>query len=539
MLISSEKSNRLTIYLVKDKKKTDQEILKDFDDLTSVAINLNGTEAANVYIRKAQPHPPSWAALFSDYVDEDTIGNSSSPGAALVIELKKAKFIVTFGLGRHLIQEVFIQRDYGLKVALNSIGEHNLRSIDKASHERTPLNSRTQASKGVDIFELALNTDVDLLTAITGSSKVELFGAQVTGRDALTVSVKGGLSGFSKILEETYKFYEKSDYQKSFGWVDNFRRIKDETLQEKLDLKLLEILKTDPIPDNCWLAEPEIIDWESTAFYVLEKKGKKTSYYPELRLKNLIEVIKSKYKNFTVDDLRNHAISSTDDNYNVIRSWCSYNCMYAEISDDNSLYILQNGNWFNVDSDFVEQVNSAITKVDIYNYKLPEYDHNGEGEYNEFVATHDGYIKMDKKNVVYGGGRSSIEYCDLVKDAVDLIHVKRGTASSSLSHLFAQGEVSAELFSSDSNFRSALNNKLPDELKINNVNERPNTRNYKVVYAIVSEKPGELILPFFSKVRLKNTYYHVNNLLGYQVAICKIDVSERYRVRSNNKPSDA
>ena len=142
---------------------------------------------------------------------------------------------------------------------------------------------------------------------------------------------------------------------------------------------------------------------------------------------------------------------------------------------------------------------------------------------------------MDKKNVVYGGGRSSIEYCDLVKDAVDLIHVKRGTASSSLSHLFAQGEVSAELFSSDSKFRAALNNKLPDQLKIDDVNERPNTGKYKVVYAIVSEKPGELTLPFFSKVRLKNAYYHVNNLLGYQVAICKIDVSEEYRVKSNNK----
>ena len=524
--------------MVKDKKKTDQEIIKDFDALTSVAIDLEGAEAANVYIRKAQPHPPSWAALFSGYVDKHAIGNSSSPGAVLVIELKKAKFMITFGLGRHLIQDAFIQRDYGLKVALNSIGEDKLKSIDKASHERTPLNSRTQASKGVDIFELALNTEVDLLTAITGSSKVEQFGAQVTGRDALTLNVKEGLSGFCEILKGTYKFYKKDDYKKSFGWVDNFRCIKDKILQEKLDLKLLELLKTDPIPSNCWLAEPEIIDWESTAFYVFEKKGKRTSYYPELRLEKLMQVIESKYENFSVDDLRNHAISSTDDNYNTIKSWSSYNCMYAEIIDDNSLYILQNGGWFNVENNFVKKVNSAISKIDTYNHQLPEYDHGSEGDYNEFVATHDSYIKMDKKNVVYGGGRSSIEYCDLVKDAVDLIHVKRGTASSSLSHLFAQGEVSAELFSSDSKFRAVLNNKLPDELRIDDVNERPNTGNYKVVYAIVSEKPGELTLPFFSKVRLKNAYYYVNNLLGYQVAVCKIDVSDEYRVRSNNRPSD-
>ena len=136
-------------------------------------------------------------------------------------------------------------------------------------------------------------------------------------------------------------------------------------------------------------------------------------------------------------------------------------------------------------------------------------------------------------------GRSSIEYCDLVKNGVDLIHVKRGTESSKLSHLFAQGEVSAELFSSDKEFRQALNKKLPNELKIKNVKDRPNTGNHKIVYAIVSEKVGDLSLPFFSKVRLKNAHHHVSNLLGYKMAICKIDVSDVYRVKSYNKPTDA
>ncbi|WP_159931088.1 TIGR04141 family sporadically distributed protein [Oceanicoccus sp. KOV_DT_Chl] len=521
--------------MAKNKSKADKEIIKDIDALSCFSINLDGAEEANLYIRKAEPHPPSWATLFAGHVDKKEIGNSSSPGAVLVIELKQAKFMITFGLGRHLIQESLIQRDYGLKVALNSIGEDKLRSIDKASHERTPLNSRTQASKGVDIFELALNTEVDLLTAITGSSKVEKFGAQVTGRDALTLNVKEGLDGFCGILKETHKFYKKGDYKKSFGWVDNFRRIKDDALLDNLDLKLLKLLKTSPIPANCWLAEPEIIDWEATSFYVLEKKGKRTNYYPELRLNKLIEVINSKNNSYFIEDIRKHTISSTDDNYNVIKSWSAYNCLYAEINDSGSLYILQNGSWFNVEDDFVNKVNSAISKIDNYTHKLPIYDHDGEGAYNDFVATHNSYVLMDRKNVVHGGGRSSIEYCDLIKDGADLIHVKRGTASSSLSHLFAQGEVSAELFSSDSKFRAALNKKLPTELKIKDVNARPDTGDYKIVYAIVSEKAGVLTLPFFSKVRLKNAYYHVNNLLGYQMAICKIDVSNNYKVKSKGK----
>lgn len=520
--------------MAKERNVDDKDIIKEIDNLTSVKVNLSGAESATLYIRKAQPHPPSWADIFAGHVDKKLVGNSSSPGAVLVIEIKKAKFLMTFGLGRHLIKDIYIQRDYGLKVALNSIGEDKLRSIDKASHERTPLNSRTQASKGVDIFELALNTEIDLLTAITGSSKVEMFGAQVTGRDALTLSVKDGLEGFCDILKETHTFYEKEDYKKSFGWVDNFRRIKDGASNEKLDLMLINILKKDPISSNCWLSEPEIIDWEITALYVLQKKRKRTVYYPELRLKKLLEIIKTKNNTCTIDDLRKHPICIVDDNYNLIKSWSAYNCLYAEISHNNSLYILQNGSWFNVENDFVSKVNSAISQIDAYDHKLPVYNHDNEGDYNESVSNQDGYIKMDKKNIVHGGSRSSIEYCDLVKDGKDLIHVKRGTSSSKLSHLFAQGEVSAELFSGDEEFREKLNKKLPDELKVD-VIDRPNTPDYKVVYAIVSEKPGELSLPFFSKVRLKNAHYHVKNLLGYQMAICKIDVSDDYRVRSKGK----
>ena len=389
--------------MAKNKSKGDKEIIKDIDTLTSVKINLDGAESAILYIRKAEPHSPPWTNIFSDHVDKKVFGNSSSPGAVLVIQLRQAKFMITFGLGRHSVRDAFIQRDYGLKVALNSIGEDKLRSIDKSSHERTPLNSRTQASKGVDIFELALNTEIDLLTAITGSSNIEKFGAKVTGRDALTLSVKENLEGFCELLKETYKVYKKKDYKKSFGWVDNFRRIKDPALLKKLDLKVLKLLKGDPVDSCCQLAEPEVIDWEYTAFYVLEKKGKRTDYYRELRLENLIQVIKSKNTNFTIDDFRSHSIYCTDDNYTVIKSWSAYNCLYAEINENNNWYILQNGSWFNVEDNFVSKVNAAISKID-NNYSLPIYDHKDEGDYNKYVSTQDGYVLMDRRNVTHGGG---------------------------------------------------------------------------------------------------------------------------------------
>lgn len=244
------------------------------------------------------------------------------------------------------------------------------------------------------------------MTAITGSSKVEKFGAQVTGRDALTLSVKEGLDHFCEILKETYKYYKKEDYKESFGWVDNFRRIKDEVKLNELDEKLLNLLKGNSFESRYWLAEPEVIDWEATAFYVLKKKRNRTDYYPELRLEKLIKILNKKYTNFTIQDIRGHSISSTDENYNVIKSWSAYNCLYAEIDDNNGLYVLQNGCWFNVEAGFVSKVNAAISKIEKYNHTLPVYNHKNEGEYNEFVSTKDGYVLMDKKTLNMEGGKA-------------------------------------------------------------------------------------------------------------------------------------
>lgn len=533
----SERSHRLTIYLAKDKRLSDDEVIKNIDELSSEAIKLDGAESSKLYIRKPEPHPPSWAHLFTDYVHKDVIGLSSSTGAVLIINLASAKFLITFGLGRHSIQDSKIERDFGLKVALNSIGEDKLRSIDKASHERTPLNSRTQASKGVDIFELALNTEIDLLTAITGSSKVKQFGAQVTGRDALTLNLKSKLNNFVSVLQEAHDYFEKEDYKKSFGWVDNFRAVKDIVLTEFLDEQLLPVLRKQSGKNICWLAEPEIIDWEASAYYVLEKKGKSTSYYPELRLRKLIDVLESKEKNFSIAAVKNHNITVVDDNFNPLKTWSAFNCIYAEVYYKEDLYILQNGNWYKVETDFVSTVQKSIDLIPEYAHALPNYDHNGEGDYNEFVSRDNDYILMDKKNIVHGGGRSSIEYCDLIRGNHDLIHVKRGTGSSNLSHLFAQGEVSAELLSTDAKFRSLLNDKLPKEHRLPNIQERPDTRKYTIVYAIVSEKTGKLELPFFSKVRLKNAHKHLK-MLGYNVAICKIDVAEEYKLKAKAKPAN-
>ena len=52
---------------------------------------------------------------------------------------------------------------------------------------------------------------------------------------------------------------------------------------------------------------------------------------------------------------------------------------------------------------------------------------------------------------------------------------------------------------------------------------QPEAKDYEIGFAIVSRVPGQLELPFFSKVNLRSAARTLNGF-GYKVTLTKIDV---------------
>jgi uncharacterized protein (TIGR04141 family) len=90
------------------------------------------------------------------------------------------------------------------------------------------------------------------------------------------------------------------------------------------------------------------------------------------------------------------------------------------------------------------------------------------------------------------------------------VHVKRDLGSSDLSHLFAQGAVSAELLQSDRDFCKAAQ-RVVDRVAGNRrfsifFPKLVVASKYEIVYAIIADWRGRHlseVLPFFSKVNLR------------------------------------
>lgn len=497
-------------------------------------------ENAQVYLyvkQIADPTQPEWTTLFTSQktdIEPDFFGMNSSTGAVLVVEVDNTRYLIPFGTGHHLINDDRIVKGFGLKTTLNCIEHKKIRSLDKGSHNETNLLTRSQSSKEVDIYNLKIDSEMDILTTLTGTSTEDVLGNKITGRDAFVIMPDIELKSIPELLAKINSIY-LSPLPEEFEWVNNIKEADEEEI-EILDSILIELIKKRDFSD-IWLGEPEIVDWENQIGYCFERR-RRSVIYESLSVNHICEYFDGKNFEITVDVLKKSCLHVLNADYESIKKWSLYRCIYAEVKEGDQHYILRDSIWYVADRKFVTNIDDEMKNILHYEEsdKFPVYSYKREEDYNENVCLCDkSFTHMDQKFIHHGGGKSKVEFCDLIKDASDFIHVKYYSGSQSMSHLFSQGFVGSELFISDSEFRGKLNEKLPDHIKLADHTKRPDARDYKLVFAIATNKNIPEDLPLFSKINLKNFHKSISNF-GYEVRICKISVDPNIYKRKLFKP---
>ena len=428
-------------------------------------------------------------------------------------------FAVVFGFGRHLLRDDVVEERFGLKVVLNTVDHKNLRSIDKTSLGSVPKQTREQMSRESEVADFGIDIEQDLIGSVTGKSRMPAFGRTITGRDALGVNVKVDATNISDFLLQCLIRYQSNEYKENFGWIDQIKQVRNAETVSALDA-LIVVAIAQANFTKLWMAAPEIVDWLDVSGYRY-RQPKRSELKTDLDIHEFIESLEG--QPVTIEVLRDtpiHLISATTDD--ALEHWSAYKCLCAEVDHDGTVHVLNNGKWYEIVREFAAEVKQSFASLPECTVQFPDYAHNGEGAYNEhLVGVIPNSYLMDRKMIAYGGGRSSIEFCDLATTDKKLIHIKRYGGSSQLSHLFAQGIVSGELFVQDEGFRKALNKKLPRGRKLANTRARPVASEYEVVFGIISKSQNALDLPFFSKVTLRNARRRLE-AYGYTVTKKKI-----------------
>jgi len=499
------KKNKLSIYLIKDEyANDDNKILKG---AKTVLGELEGVGTA--YYAPSNTIVPKWLNDF--YCGKLSSEGIFTSNARVVLisrvnvedELEKT-FAITMGYGKHLLENEAVENDFGIKVVLNTISHDNLRKINKTNIGGNQKTSSEQLPLASVIDEFGFDVENDLISAITGlSNDDKITEGMMSGSDLLSLTVEVDITNLKHFLKKVYKKYCSTEYRKNFGWIDHIKKVKDARLISQLEQKTVELIKEKS--SDIWMAVPEVVEWENIKGFNYTKDDLED----DIEIFKVIESFRNGFSDFNQLKNKNiYAISNTDGE-STYATWKASKCLVGEVEVDGKAYCINNGYWYCIDKDFVEIVNNDYETIPISNMIFMECKEGKvtENEYTtEFVNSKPDYmICMDKETIYHGGGHSQVELCDILTNDGKYIHIKPYSGSATLSHLFNQSVVSAELVVSDKDFVRKANEKIKELTDMEEFLIKDG-QHPDVILAIISDKDVDRPnIPFFSKVALRHT----------------------------------
>ncbi len=517
----------------------------EFEDFTAMA-----------YVLKTGAHAVSWADFAQSGFPGLLLPLSMSPSALVVVRAQANNsrspqpylmFAFAFGpAGRHLLRSDAYDHGYGLRTALNllyprsSTPAARLRAVDTKRRGSTIVRSRHQVSQLANFESFDVNRLRDIVSKATGvPADADTWGGRVVGGDALNFYADISFDQLGELCRRIEAAHSLDDYTDRFDWIDHIQAVTDPWLVDRLQEEVVRRFRDGELDDFA-LAPPEIVEWDKVAsfrypFDRAQGRARSPVTHPELRLVDYVAglVRTDRLRNLDIGHLRTSRIHVLDADGSDYSQWTAWRCLVGELTIDGQSYILDEGEFFQVRADYLKDLDAAIEAIPSSTVALPASSPGmTEGDYNcNAAAVSSDLLLLDRKTVRISSKTTPIEICDLLSTRRQLIHVKRHLGSSDLSHLFAQGLVSADLLQMDEEFR------LQAEAKIREVakgrggfdffdGKAIDPSEFEVVYAIIERWRGRRCadaLPFFSKINLREVERNLHSR-GFKVRLNQIQM---------------
>lgn len=506
----------------------------DFDkclkgDLKGIAAHDLDVEKHNnfkegvIYIASTEENTVEWLDTLNLYTKDDLEGDlykNKSNKAVMMLKYERDEkeyvFSLVFGYGRTMLNEQSIVRNFGLRTAVNLIEESNIKSLNSLNISTNYLDIQRQALSYGSHSDLHVDTNADILKSISGRASYDSHYSTLNGADNLRFSAKSDVT-LSDLLNEILDAYSSENYkEKGLEWIDHIQAVRDSKIIATLDKELINHIKDDSL-DNPVIAPNKIMSHLDIEGYFISGMNSshklKGNFYDEIPSEQFWEFLSYKIEDEKIlDKLKSCSLYCwANDSAQKISS--IYDSLFIEIDHNNEKFFINNGDWFKIESTYYTDIVNKIDHIEKFNDPaIPSCAENwNEGEFNEKFAESDPnrFKLFDKKNFqLKDYGHSKIEPADIITINKQFIHIKKGGSSANLSHLFAQGVVSAQLYKNEILF-------------IKNINELFEEDYFKqddkieVIYGVIDKrftKKASEILPFFSMVNLSQHYDHLSNM---------------------------
>lgn len=498
----------MSIYALK-LGKTVEDSLRIDHGYTETVDHSSAIPGLRVFIKRGSQGPPWWKKYLD--LDEELVQGTNS--AAAFVSSGKRIFVLTFGAGHFLLRDDSYEHDFGTRVVLNAVDPRKLKStetLDPDSSQRR----RTQIPYDGDLALLSFSGDATVLKSLTGKARPKYndIVRSVTGSSSLRVTTPARAKDLPKLLSRLRKLYKSDDFLRTFPDVAKIRPITDPALISTLDEKLSSAIFDLSAP--IVLTVPDILDYRDESFIQFSGRGA-SPLFDDVYVKHYREYLEAHdvaLETMSVEILKHDYMLLLDGSNTQRQRWSIYKSLVYEVSDGTDYsYHFSDGAWFKVAADLIVALRQDIDRYWI-DANLPEHRWQSEAEYNREVSDELNAVCLDRTNVS-PKGQTAIEPCDILRlmdNKFELVHVKIGTSSANLSHLFNQALNSAEVLRTVKQSRQKLHKiveKKADIATADSVRAAVKNDQFQVAIAIVSHKrtPERKSdnLPIFSRISLR------------------------------------
>jgi uncharacterized protein (TIGR04141 family) len=512
----------LALYLLKEEVARPEDALA-----TSVraSYGVAGLPRGSLFLRRVRRDEPEWLTFLKPHLIEQPSWRSTATlSGVLVFKIGGRWFALVFGHGRMLLDPEMVVPDFGLRVAMNSVDPDELRSLDVRTLEELAPLTRRQLARGSSITSFEIDVDRDLLKRLRGRTSDREFADQVAGSDAARITGDVSFADIRSVVRDAYKFYGSTAYRQRFPWVDHVRLITDRAKKAELDERLEAVVSTEP--ERIDLAAPIVLDEDDFGGFLYLSRDQDPVFEFDFETYLAMKERAPSVKTLRTDRIA--VVSAATESPTT--SWPVYRALVTELEVAGNRYVISEGQWYEVEHTYAEETEEIVRRYEQTPVTLPAARlREREDAYNERAKDVLGAdaLLFDKRFFTASQTNDSIEFCDLFVKPRRIVHVKRKSGSSTLSHLFSQGVVSAELLHFDAGFREAVRAALGEHTGFGRA--IPATRlspsTFEVVFAVIAPAPrgDRHFLPFFSQVNFRRA---INDLSarGYELALMRVDV---------------